>query len=154
MSENIGIREYCENDLNFVISSWLKSYETSYFASRRVSKDDDKRKACIQAPIFRREHRNLIIRCLTDCVAYIACSLDDPDLIFGYIVADKDCVHFIYVKKGFRQHHIATALLQKTAMPDKYEYSHFLPNFGYMLNKSKTAYYNPYRFFRYGSDKN
>lgn len=90
-------------DLNFIYSSWLKSYLSSkdnvekrdYFKTETAKIDD----------VLSREGAKVLM----------AVSVDDENLIFGYVVAEilpkVNYLHYIYVKQVFRELGIARALV-------------------------------------------
>jgi hypothetical protein len=134
-------RKFHEDDKNFVINSWLKSY------SKYSEAPGD---------VFYHEHHKLItsfIESLTDPenVIMIACDIDDTDVIYGYVAYQKNTVpiiHYIFVKELFRKLNIAKELmsypLESTTTP--IIISHLTPK-GRFLLKDKY-FFNPYKFYK------
>jgi hypothetical protein len=84
-----------KKDLNFILSSWLKSYRNSDFAT------------CISNDTYYAFHQGLISQILThptNTLTIIA-SVEDPDQILGYASYSitKPIIHYIYMKQPFRR---------------------------------------------------
>lgn len=112
-------------DVPFLRSSWVKSY-----AKYSVFNDDDEertvkgpRPARMPAHVYVPEQHALIARILErpSALTVIACNPDDPDQIFGYVVAERvegqgkegrNIAHYCYVKEPFRKQGIARELLR------------------------------------------
>jgi hypothetical protein len=111
--EKLHIRPHCENDLPFITSTWLKSYRHGSFLAQKI-----------RADIFFDFHRRIVDRILKDDAtkALVACSYEDPDIIFGYLVYAparpnlKPVMHFTYTKHAFRELGIAGELLRESGV--------------------------------------
>lgn len=68
----------------------------------------------------------------------IACLKEDPDVILGYAVLEKDMLHWIYVKKAWRE----LGLAKKLVPPYIVQFSH-ATNLGLKL-KPKDWIFNPF----------
>ena len=132
------IRDYKKpEDTNFILNSWVKSYEVSDWAKH------------LNLGLFRVKHRSFIEKIIDrpDVDIHIAVNKHDTDQIYGYAIGQpEDCLHFIYCKKVFRGMGVGKELFTKYKFPERFEYSHFLPNF-HRLTRANYAIYNPYRFF-------
>lgn len=99
----IRLRKAGQEDVNFIFSSWLKSYKYSHFA-RDIIKT-----------IYYSEHHKVIENCLQKYETLIACSVDDPTQIYGFINAGREegifCVNYVYIKHAFRNLGIGKALV-------------------------------------------
>lgn len=99
----IIIRQGIEQDVPFVISSWLKSYRQSNSASS------------MEGDTYFSTHGKAIKHLLPYFRSAIACDPDNIQDIYGYIVYHESVsvpiIHYIYVKKHFRTMKIATRLL-------------------------------------------
>jgi GNAT superfamily N-acetyltransferase len=103
-------RKANQDDLNFIMSSWLKSYRTSTVAKE------------MKTDAYYRIHNKAILHNLPKFSVLIACDQYADSEIYGYIVSsrmigDITLVHYVYVKHQFRGNDIATQLLQ-LAMDD------------------------------------
>lgn len=100
----VRIRKASEADVNFIFSSWLKSYRQSQ-ACRNVANT-----------VYYTEHHKVIERLLQSCDVYVACSDTDVADIYGFscgeVVGGIFVLHYIYVKHAFRQMGLGTQLLQ------------------------------------------
>lgn len=141
----MNIRPMREGDVNFVISTWLKSYYEAlkWYASGSIRvpypKDD----------VFFKGHQLKIKKHLEDIQSAVnngtKCSIcvapDEDNQIIGWIVYDKDAIHYCYVKHVFRKMGVGRALV-KLAGNTK-SYSHHTKYSRY-LNSSLE--FNPYKF--------
>lgn len=100
---NIAFRIGIESDLHFILSSWLKSYNSS---------PDN----CIK-----NNHRyyfyqkSLIASILTRAKTVVICNKDIPEQIYGYCVYEETdnlfVLHWLYVKYTYRKLGLARSLL-------------------------------------------
>jgi GNAT superfamily N-acetyltransferase len=101
----VGIRPFQDDDLKFVMSSWLNSFKSSAWAGP------------IQNNRYWTVYQAVIEQLLArDGVGVlVACNPEKPYQIFGYIVAeqgfDLPVAHWIYVKQPLRGLGIARALM-------------------------------------------
>jgi len=132
MLENVAIRDALSTDLDFIYNSWLKNYQaTSYFAKR------------IPKQVFMEEHAKRIKKCLE--TAQVKIASPDEFLIYGYLIASNDCIHYVYVRPEFSRFGIAKMLVQSLNLK-QIEASHWTPPMNEISKKHKIIY-NPYRFF-------
>ena len=92
------LRDLEPEDLNFVLNAWLKSYA----------------RFCNIRPRYFEIYEASIKRLLsTGCRCLVACSARDPNLIFGFAVADLrfHLLHYVFVKQALRRNGIATTLV-------------------------------------------
>ncbi len=90
----VRIRPASEGDINFIFSSWLKSYRDSFFAN------------CISTTVYYAEHHKVVERLLKSCEVYVACSDTDISELYGFICGERVdgilVIHYTYVKHNFR----------------------------------------------------
>lgn len=100
----ILVREAQESDVAFIFNSWLKSNRSCPFANG------------VDNTIYFSGQHELIERLLKTCTVKIACNLESPDQIFGYLVYEKiDGIytfHYAYTKEDFRGLGVARELLR------------------------------------------
>lgn len=136
----MNIRPMGDSDLNFVLSTWLKSYYEAlkFYASGSVRvpypKDD----------VFFQGHqakiKALLLNPNTHCLVCVA--PDDNDQIIGWLVYDRSTLHYCYVKHVFRN--LGAGKKLKAAMTAPVAlYSHHT-KFSKHLNQGLT--YDPYKF--------
>jgi len=134
----IRIREFNEPDKNFVLNSWLKSYRDSPWAFHL---DND---------TYFYGHQLLIGKLAETSKLYVACSVDDPNEIWGWLCAEKGppgtvVIHYVNVKQRFRKFGVAKALLQAAGWRPgvKVWATHWTEKAELLCNKF-NAHYNPY----------
>lgn len=133
------IRLAKESDINFVLSTWLRSY---YDALRHYSQ---RAKAGFvpSNDIFFKEHQEKIKNRLKSSQVLICTAPDEDDQIIGYLVFEDDCLHFCYVKNVFRKMGVAKELKKKAGTLKNY--SHHTTYSRYL---AKGLVFNPYLFMR------
>lgn len=95
------IRRADADDAAFVFSYWLRDYyEHSAFA-RGVNKDT-----------FMRFHHMVVERVIARSVMYVACDAEDPTICYGFVCAEGDVLHYIFVKRRFRGLGVGGRLLE------------------------------------------
>ena len=96
------IRDAKEGDENFVLSTFLRGiyYGDSWFS--QIPKD-----------IFMSNYKIVAETLVKRGNVKVACLKDDPDTIIGYSILSPDyqTIHFVYVKKLWRNHGVARSLL-------------------------------------------
>ena len=97
-----------DTDLNYVRSSWLKTYSTSDFAKS------------INHDLFFKRHTVVVNDLLSRCLVTVACDPEDPSFIFGWIAYELDpaCVHYVCVKNRYRRDYGVGKRLLTAAFPD------------------------------------
>lgn len=129
MSQKIGKRKMEPEDLGFVYSTWLKSL---YFGNSWFHQ--------IDKVIFFKKYAKVIddiIRCSS---VDVACFVDQPDVIIGYCVHFGPTLHWIYVKKAWRQIGIASLLI-----PEKITTISHMTKIGKQLKKEEWKF-DPFLF--------
>lgn len=102
VAPELSFREATVDDANFIFDSWLKSWKSSYFGK------------LMRAEVFYPNYREEISFLLSSAQVLLACSPEDPEHIFGYIVYEKpQIVHYVYVKSTFKNMGIAKALFKR-----------------------------------------
>lgn len=114
MDKEYFFRPYNEQDLNFISSSWGKSYY-----------DNSDYERVMTEPQFDKYHRPKRTKILNnkDSTILICASKNDPYLIIGWIclthLSDQKgtILHYLYVKEAFRKLKIAEELLELLSTP-------------------------------------
>lgn len=129
------IRPSREGDINFVLSTWLKSYYEAlkYYGSKGLPfpKDD----------VFFQGHQSKIKELLKTAQCFVCVAPDEDNQIIGYIVFDKDSLHYCYVKQVFRKMGVARELKSKAIGLEAYSHH---TRYSRYLNKGLQ--YDPYKF--------
>ena len=105
--EDVRIRNVKDEDIAFIYATWLRSYRESGILPKRVRKH-----------IFFTAYGMILDNLLTakNTQIIIACRPEDEDTILGYIVFEKQILHYIYVKELFQGYKIGNELY-KAAFP-------------------------------------
>jgi len=111
IANQITARTAGEADLPFIYSSWLKSYRNSNFA-KPISND-----------VYYENHHDIIEDLLASSQVILACNVNDPAQIMGYVVASKIngilTYHYLYVKHTYRRLGIGKLLFNVFEQPDQ-----------------------------------
>lgn len=106
---NVFLRPPNPNDLNFIYSSWLKSY------------NDDNYYNPIKGPAYFGYQKLLINKLLNQSIVTIACNPEDNEQIFGYTVyeigLDNLIIHYCYVKYNFRRLGVCRSMVEAIRLP-------------------------------------
>lgn len=129
------IREYTQDDKKFILATFLRGlyYGNSWFNS-------------IPKQIFMDNYK-LIAEKLIDSNKVsirVACLKEDPSVILGYAVSSSDYLglHWVYVKKAWRERHIASTLVTNYL-----QYVTHLSDLGKTIlnSKFKDTVFNPFK---------
>jgi len=126
-----------QGDVNFLASSWKKSYAVSPQVQ------------LVPPPLYFDRQNELIARILENANAIVACAPSAPEDIYGYIVFEiKDncyVFHYAYVKHTFRDLNVFSSLLLSTGWQPGTPsfYTHMTP-MSVRMSILMNAIYNPY----------
>lgn len=135
---DVEIRQAIPNDINFIFSTWLKSYRKSSFVGEKVENKE-----------FFNNYNQIIDNLLLKSTTYVACLKDDEIVICGYICAQDDIIHYIFVKEVFRNLGIARKLIKHMEVPPTYT-THLTRMSEGLLVKFNLKY-NPFLLFQGGN---
>lgn len=128
------IRPMREGDVNFILSTWLRSYyeELKRYGQRGCPypKDD----------VFFQGHQARIKEHLPSMTVMVCVAPDDENQIIGWIAGDEKSLHYAYVKHVFRQMGVVKALMKSCSFD---RYSHHTRFSKYIC---KGLLYDPYKF--------
>ena len=114
MDIEIQYRPITEDDMSFILNSWLKSYRNSEFAKDLAN------------PVYFENHSKIIQHLLAKSNVIIACNPEELTQIYGYSVFEQyesvTILHYIYVKFPYRKFGIAKNLFS-FAQPDPKEFT-------------------------------
>lgn len=98
---DLVLRPMNKLDENFILNSWLQS-------ARKHPEFIN-----ISNQVYYKEYAKFIQKVIKNGCT-VLCNLQDPNSIYGYIVADQDnkLVHFIYIKYSFRKFGFAKKLFE------------------------------------------
>ena len=97
------------------------------------------------------EHDTLLKRIIRTSTLTLACDPDDEDTVWGFVCADGDLLHFIYVKSAFRGFGIGGCLFRAASLPGgNIVISHRTKSLFIAFPKVRFLW-NPYRMFSDGT---
>ena len=133
------IRPMREGDVNFILSTWLKSY---YEELRR---NGSKGVAYPKDDVFFQGHQEKIKETIKNGECFVCVAPDDENQIIGWIAMSATAVHYCYVKQVFRQMGVAKQLmlLTQARITPIFSYSHYTRYSKYL---NKGLQYDPYKF--------
>ena len=132
MSE-ISVRAANQDDYPFIFASWLRSYKTSDFAKN------------IPPRTYFTWHHAIVEHLLKRSTVLIAHPTDSPNTIVGYMVHEKNVIHYCSVKKDFRKLGVATRLILESQIDlNKCQYTHSTKDIAFLYQKFPNLEYNPY----------
>lgn len=137
----ISIRDFNANDLNFIMSKWLKNYK---FSSRFTKK--------IKPDVYYKWHHLLIENIMgrSTSTILIANPIDEPDVNLGFIcfetMGSDKIIHYAFVKPEFRNFGVGKRLFNK-AMDGKQlgYFTHWTYPIDTIEMKLPNLTYDPYR---------
>lgn len=132
MTPEIEIRLGKPEDLDFILATWLRTYRHHSQFAKKISN-----------PVFYENHQKIIERILErGAQVRVVHPVGEPDTILGYSCLENNnnipVVHFIYIKKAFRDFGLAKKLVWET---EGY-FSHLTDNLDLSLHPKFV--YNPY----------
>lgn len=128
------VRDYIENDKNFIFATWLRGlyYGGVYFTE--IPKD-----------IFMREYHYFLDRIIEDpnIKIKVACLKDDPEVILGYSVLNsaETVLNWVFCKSAWRGIGLARALTPLTVA----SVSHLTKVGLSILRKRPNVVFNPFK---------
>lgn len=130
-SELISIRNYVQDDRNFILATFLRGlyYGDSWFSQME-------KKAFM-------EHYNKVVNFILDSpktTIKIACLKEDPNVVLGYaLLAEPNGVHWIHVKREWRKIGLARDLVPNTVNTVTH-----LSKVGLSIVKNHNLKFNPF----------
>jgi len=117
------------HDVDFIWSSWLKSYRSSPH-TRKWSE-----------AAYLDYQRPRIERLLGRSQVLVARPLDWAQGILGYLVYEPNLIHYVYVKSTYRHQGVARSLLATSGVQlSECSYSHRVPPFALYLDSAGSHY--------------
>ena len=123
-----------QTDIPYLYSTWLNSYKRDSLIGKSV-----------RDHIFFDNYRLVLDKIIKESKIYVACHINEPAVIYGYIVFDDDLIHYVYVKESFRRLGIATSLYQKAL---EYGPISYITHRTYAIDKlNHNLIHNPFLLF-------
>ena len=127
---SLKIRPMKDEDTNFILSTWLKSYRE--YGPSPVP----------ESSIYYKEHQKHI-KSLLSSESIVACT-EDEEQIVGFLVATNQTAHYVYVKAVFRKFGVANRLIDSVKRLKYFsQFTKFAPLF-----EKRGLQYNPYKFYQ------
>lgn len=100
----VTVRFFQNEDKNFILHSWMVSFRQENYAQT----------VCNEVYYF--NHQRVIGKIAETADIFVACSVDDPNQIWGWLCAQQGpegslLVHYVYVKSRYRRFGVAKLLL-------------------------------------------
>lgn len=127
---NFQIQPATPGDLNFIRSSWLRSFAGSHLARHA-------------GPAYWPGHTLVRDRLLEECPPIVARMQDEPTSICGWACFGPDVVHYVFVRQRWQRLGIASMLLEPFADRERVFYTHKTRDLG-MVKMPEAWIYNPY----------
>jgi hypothetical protein len=136
-NSNWIIRNATGADLPFIYSTWMKSYRY----------DSNLAQGC-RNTIFFPEYSRVIDYILSqeDTKALVACSPEENEVIFGYLVHQPHILHYAFTKEAFTQFGIAKALLDHAGGATYYTHRTHISK--QISDAHPELIYNPFILFK------
>jgi hypothetical protein len=98
------LREPIGSDIPFIYSSWMKSYRYGSHIG----------KSCKNSILYSNFYKIIdYILSQDNTKILVASHLDDPLIVFGYMVAQPNVIHYCFVKEDFLRFGIAKSLYEE-----------------------------------------
>lgn len=94
------IRRPTPSDLNFIQATFIKSMKRESPIGRSTS-----------ASVFFSEFPHIVDHILATSHVAVAAHLEEPDVVFGYLIHDDKGIHYAFTKAAFRRLGIARGLV-------------------------------------------
>lgn len=120
----ISVRLVRQDDIPFIMSTWLQSYRRSSEFARHII-----------APVYFAFHRKVVEGILARMTTRVQVAVDPEasEVIYGYIVTEwpaletfsvfglepRGVVHYVYVKEAFQNMRVATRLIEASCIDPK-----------------------------------
>ena len=162
LEASVWLRSEKTGDRNLILSSWLRSaLQFPIWHEGRIGSPSINLPPGGGTPLHS-VHQTILKKILDRSLVLVASDPEEDDHVFGYCVFEKDCLHWIYVKKDLRRMGLGTYLMARTGlgevaedqndgsprlryMEGEIEVSHRTP----ALNHFKEVHFNwnPYRMW-------
>ena len=112
MKDEWTIRPPQKEDIEFIYSTWTRSYRHGSAMGKSLNSDAE----------FYKEYNKVIDWLLSqpDTEVHVACLPDQPPVILGYAVSQKRILHFLFIKEAFKNLGIEESLLKEIGKIDVY----------------------------------
>lgn len=124
-------------DISFIYSTWLRSYHYDSFTKSTAKS------------IYFENYKLVLDHILKTAQVYVACSKEDPNVIFGYVVYEPETIHYVFVKEAFRRFGLAKALIKEAlGGAEKAEATHRTGMVIPILRRYDKLVFNPFKLYQ------
>lgn len=135
-NEAVAVRDGIPSDWPYVIKTWLRTYKQSSSMTTRI-----------RDFIFFPAHQKLVENILRSGVTLrVAVDAHEPGVIYGFVVHEKNSLHFCYVKSSWRRMGIARKMLTGVEFD---RFTHLTHDAENLRDKFKWADFDPYMLMKY-----
>lgn len=136
------LRNACERDIPFIYSTWASSYR---YGSPLGKSCRNK----IFFPYFNRVIDWILMR--DQCKIRVACSKEDANIIFGYIVFEPNIIHYAFTSELLRRFGIFNSLLREIKDPMYFTLKTF--SITEIIKKYPDLIFNPFLLYQQGDSQ-
>jgi len=146
LESSVWLRSEKTGDRNLILSSWLRSaLQFPIWHEGRIGSPSINLPPGGGTPLHS-THQTILKKLLDHSYVLVASDPEEDDHVFGYCVFEKDCLHWVYVKKDLRRMGLGTYLLGRSGLSgDAVECSHRTPALNHF--KEEHFIWNPYRMW-------
>ena len=118
VADSVWIRSERSGDRNLILSSWLRSaLQFPIWHEGRIGSPSINLPP-VGVPLYS-QHQSILKKILDRSLVLVASDPEEDDHVFGYCVFEKDCLHWVYVKKDLRRMGLGSYLLARTGLGDE-----------------------------------
>jgi len=121
LESSVWLRSEKTGDRNLILSSWLRSaLQFPIWHEGRIGSPSINLPPGGGTPLHS-VHQTILKKLLDHSMVLVASDPEEDDHVFGYCVFEKDCLHWVYVKKDLRRMGLGTYLLSRTGLGERAE---------------------------------
>ena len=103
IADSVWIRSERPGDRNLILSSWLRSaLQFPIWHEGRIGSPSINLPPGGGTPLYS-QHQSILKKILDRSLVLVASDPEEDVHVFGYCVFEKDCLHWVYVKKDLRR---------------------------------------------------
>lgn len=136
MTSKITFRPIRDTDVNFILATWLKTYKYSGDLPARVRDSE-----------YFSTYEPILKELLSRATVTVACLIDDPDVVIGYVCYEPEMLHWVHVKESWRNLGLAKLLVVKSGVSETARFTHWTQPMKSIVNKYPTFIFNPWGIY-------
>ena len=119
LESSVWIRSERSGDRNLILSSWLRSaLQFPIWHEGRIGSPSINLPPGGGTPLYS-QHQSILKKILDRSLVLVASDPEEDDHVFGYCVFEKDCLHWVYVRKDLRRMGLGSYLLARTGLGEE-----------------------------------